>query len=106
MQIYVVKEGDNVDRIAASLGIPVDALIYDNQIEYPYRLAVGQALFIGDYSGKYTGDGSYQMRENRERTSRIPLYVSGYAYPYIQDEVLEATLPGLTAIYKIGRAHV
>ncbi|MCI8763755.1 MAG: LysM peptidoglycan-binding domain-containing protein [Lachnospiraceae bacterium] len=99
MQIYVVKEGDNVDRIAASQGIPVDALIYDNQIEYPYRLAVGQALFIGDYSGKYTGDGSCQMRENRERTSRIPLYVSGYAYPYIQDEVLEATLPGLTAIY-------
>ena len=31
MQIYVVKEGDNVDRIASSMGIPVDVLLYDNQ---------------------------------------------------------------------------
>ena len=48
MEIYVVKAGDSVDSIAASLGIPVDQLIWDNQIEYPYRLAVGQALFIGN----------------------------------------------------------
>ena len=34
MQIYVVQEGDNVDRIAARTGIPVETLIYDNQIEY------------------------------------------------------------------------
>ena len=47
MEIYVVKAGDSVDSIAASQGIPVDQLIWDNQIEYPYRLAVGQALFIG-----------------------------------------------------------
>lgn len=99
MQIYVVKEGDNVDGIASQMGIPVDALIYDNQIEYPYRLAVGQALFVGEYSGKYTSDGCYQLRDGRERRNRTPLYVSGYAYPYIQNEVLEETLPGLTAIY-------
>ena len=99
MQIYVVQEGDNVDYIASSMGIPVDALIYDNQIEYPYRLAVGQALFIGEYSGKFTGDGYYQRRENGEQKNRIPLYVSGYAYPYISDKVLEETLPELTAIY-------
>ena len=83
MQIYVVKEGDNVDRIASSMGIPVDVLLYDNQIGYPYRLAVGQALFIrGGRDGQ-----------------RTPLYVSGYAYPYIQNDVLESTLPWLTAIY-------
>lgn len=99
MQIYVVKEGDTVDKIASSMGILVDALIYDNQIEYPYRLAVGQALFIGDYLGKYTGDGCIQQRDGREGRNRRPLYVSGYAYPYIQNEVLEETLPGLTAIY-------
>ena len=60
MQIYVVKEGDNVDRIASFMGIPVDVLLYDNQIQYPYRLAVGQALFI---------------RGGREG-QRTPLYVS------------------------------
>lgn len=84
MQIYVVKTGDDVDRIAASFGIPVETLLYDNQIEYPYRLAVGQALFIGD---------------NTFAGVRTPLYVSGYAYPFIEEEVLLQTLPSLTAIY-------
>lgn len=45
MDIYVVKEGDDVDRIAEAAGIPVEQLLWDNQIGYPYRLAVGQALF-------------------------------------------------------------
>lgn len=84
MQIYVVKTGDTVDSIAAETGVPVEPLIYDNQIEYPYRLAVGQALFIGD-----------GIRE----VPRRPLYVSGYAYPFIEEEVLRETLPWLTAIY-------
>lgn len=84
MQIYVVKTGDTVDSIAAETGVPVETLIYDNQIEYPYRLAVGQALFIGD-----------GVREVPRRS----LYVSGYAYPFIEEEVLRETLPWLTAIY-------
>lgn len=84
MQIYVVKPGDTVDRIAAETGIPVETLIYDNQIEYPYRLAVGQALFI---------------RDGQMGNIRTPLYVSGYAYPFIAEEVLEETLPYLTSIY-------
>lgn len=84
MQIYVVKEGDNVDQIASLTGVPVETLIYDNQIPYPYRLAVGQALFV---------------RGGQTAAVRPPLYVSGYAYPFIQAEVLEATLPWLTAIY-------
>ncbi len=83
MGIYVVKEGDNVDQIALQTGVPVRILIYDNQIAYPYRLAVGQALFIRGWM-------------TQERT---PLYVSGYAYPYISNEVLKNTLPWLTAIY-------
>jgi len=44
---------------------------------------VGQALFIRGWM-------------TQERT---PLYVSGYAYPYISNEVLKNTLPWLTAIY-------
>ena len=84
MQIYVVEPGDTVDRIAAKTGIPAETLIYDNQIEYPYRLAVGQALFI---------------RGGQMGSVRTPLYVSGYAYPFIAEEVLEETLPYLTSIY-------
>ena len=46
MQIKVVNYKDTVDGIAAQYGIPVERLIYDNQIPYPYRLAIGQALLI------------------------------------------------------------
>ena len=83
MEIYVVKAGDSVDSIAASQGIPVDQLIWDNQIEYPYRLAVGQALFIG----------------KGEEKERPPLYSFGYAYPFIDTGILGDTLPYLTDLY-------
>ena len=83
MNIYVVKQGDSVDSIAEAMGIPVEILIRDNQIEYPYRLAVGQALYISD--GETAGD-------------RRPLFSCGYAYPFINSGVLEETLPYLDAL--------
>ena len=46
MEIYVVKSGDNVDSIAGAYGVSVESIIYDNQLVYPYPLAVGQALLI------------------------------------------------------------
>ena len=46
MQIYVVKEGDTIDRIATAFTTDVEEIAYDNQITEPYRLAVGQALLI------------------------------------------------------------
>ena len=83
MRIYVVKAGDTVDAIAASQNVPVDQLIWENQIEYPYRLAIGQALFIG----------------NGPDAGRRPLYSFGYAYPFISAQTLEETLPYLTDLY-------
>lgn len=80
MEIYVVREGDNVDTIAAELGIGVEEIIFDNQLVYPYKLAVGQALFIG------TG----------VRSPRGTISVSGYAYPFINAWVLSQTLPYLS----------
>ena len=68
VSVYVIKEGDNVDWIAETAGIPVGELLWANQIEYPYRLAVGQALYISDGE---IGEG------------RRPLFSSGYAYPFI-----------------------
>ena len=44
MEIYVVKQGDSVDSIAAAKELPVEKLIYDNQLVYPYQLAIGQIL--------------------------------------------------------------
>ncbi len=83
MDIYVVKQGDSVDTIAASAGIPVETLIWDNQIEYPFRLAVGQALYIS--GGNAAAD-------------RRLLHSGGYAYPFIRREALDETLPYLTSI--------
>ncbi len=84
MRIYVVERGDSVDTIAESQGIPVQNLIFDNQIGYPYRLAVGQALYI---------------RDEIPSEERVPLYVFGYAYPIITPDNLENTLPFLTDLY-------
>lgn len=84
MTIYVVKEGDTVDAIGTAVGIPVDTLVKDNQIEYPYRLAVGQALYIGD---KYP------------KPYQTPLFSFGYAYPFINYRVLQDTLPYLSSLY-------
>ena len=46
MEIYIVKQGDTVDSISQNTGISVEKLIFDNQIAYPYALAIGQALLI------------------------------------------------------------
>ncbi len=84
MKIYVVKQGDSVDSIAQSQGIPVETLLFDNQIGYPFRLAVGQALYIDD---------------GIPAEDRTPLYVFGYAYPFINPDNLDNTLPFLTDLY-------
>ena len=80
MEIYIVKAGDSVDSIAASFNISVDSILYNNQIPYPYGLAIGQALLLS------TGENP-----NKEKT----VYVNGYAYPFISPYVLRETLPYL-----------
>lgn len=82
MQIHVVAEGENIDRIAVLYGVDVWKIIYDNQLVYPYRLAVGQALLI------QTGG----------RRPQRNISVSGYAYPFISRWVLRQTLPFLSAL--------
>ena len=81
-QIYVVQPGDSVDSIAARFGVNVRTIIEDNQIVFPYALALGQALFI-------------------DLGTRIPTgtkRVSGYAYPFISEWVLRQTLPYLSEL--------
>lgn len=83
MEIYVVKSGDTVDSIAESRGIPVSSVIYNNQLVYPYPLAVGQALLLS------SGESSVPW---------YPAWVNGYAYPFIQQDVLSETLPFLSSL--------
>ena len=84
MEIYVVKASDTVDTIAAEQGVPADTIIYNNQLEYPYPLAIGQALLLSE------GD-SPQIR--------MAVETGGYAYPYINPDTLSQTLPYLTKLY-------
>ena len=83
MEIYVVKSGDTVDSIAESHGIPVSSVIYNNQLVYPYPLAVGQALLLS------SGESSVPW---------YPAWVNGYAYPFIQQDVLSETIPFLSSL--------
>lgn len=83
MQIHVVAEGETVDTITSGYGISAEILIFDNQLVYPYKLAIGQALYIPTY-------GTSQERS--------PAQISGYAYPYISPWVLGQTLFYLTEL--------
>lgn len=82
MEIYVVKPGDSVDSIAQQLDANAEQIIFDNQLEYPYALAVGQALLINRYV----------------RNATQAITVSGYAYPFIERDVLVQTLPYLSEL--------
>ena len=83
MEIYIVQQNDTVDSIAQSYQVPVENIIEINQILYPYALAIGQALLIP------TGG------EAADRRSAV---TNGYAYPFINPNVLQATLPYLTNV--------
>lgn len=82
MSIYVVSPGDTVDMIANQNALDVNQIILDNQLVYPYELAVGQALYL---------------QEGRRDAMRS-IAVSGYAYPFISQWVLEQTLPFLSEL--------
>lgn len=83
MEIYVVKQGDTVDSIADSYGISAPSIIFNNQLVYPYPLAVGQALLLS---------------LEGENTPTYPAFVNGYAYPFIEQNVLDETLPFLSSL--------
>lgn len=81
MEIYVVQAFDTVDRIAQEYQVSVNRLIEINQLSYPYALAVGQALLIP------TAGGFQDQPE---------VVTNGYAYPFIDTDILQTTLPYLT----------
>lgn len=80
--IYIVRQYDTVDSIAYETGVQVESLIYDNQLVYPYRLAIGQALYIPDTPSE----------------DRPGVYINGYAYPFINREILEESLGSMSTL--------
>lgn len=48
MQIYVVKSGDTLYKIARATQTPMEEIIYVNQLQNPGVLSVGQALILPD----------------------------------------------------------
>lgn len=83
MSVYVVQPGDSVAAIAVQNNLAEAGLIYANQLVYPYRLAVGQALWLPQ--GVYNSYGR-------------GIWANGYAYPFIDAAVLEDTLPYLSSV--------
>lgn len=96
MQIYIVKEGDTIDAIADAAGMDPLRLAFENQIDAPYRLVVGQSLLVtgGGENGAESRLEGIQIRD--EQTG--PVIMNGYAYPWIEEEVLTETCRFLTSI--------
>lgn len=93
MVIYTVRAGDTIDNIASRYGISADDIAYDNQIPFPYALAVGAALLLTQASYTLTSEDILVSNSGR------PAYSGGYAYPFISRWVLEQTLPYLTDLF-------
>lgn len=96
MQIYTVKQGDTIDRIAGAAGMDPLRLAHDNQIEPPYRLAVGQSLLVAGGDSEEAGVRLGGFRIGNVQTG--PVLVNGYAYPWIDEQILSETCMYLTSI--------
>lgn len=134
MLIHVVKENETIASIAEQYGVSPSRLIYDNQIENPDELAIGQALLVlipdvvhqvaaGESISSIAEDyevtelsilrnnpfliqrgflieGEYIVISYEGDNEKLgDLQVYGYAYPFIDKELLEETLPYLTSLY-------
>lgn len=93
MVIYTVRTGDTIDNIASRYDISADDIAYDNQIPFPYALAVGASLLLTQASYTLTSEDILVSASGR------PAYSGGYAYPFISRWVLEQTLPYLTDLF-------
>lgn len=84
--VYTVRPGDTLESVAARFSIPEISLLQNNPalISAPY-LRVGQSLTI-----------HFQEPKRRE------VNVNGYAYPYIQKNILRHALPYLTYLTIFG----
>lgn len=81
MIIYVVKQGDTLDKIASEYSIKLDFLIAQNMLKEPNNLVIGQTIVIPD---------------NNSNNRLKAICTNGYLYPNIDLDVLDKTLKYLT----------
>lgn len=86
MYIYVVEPGDTIYSIAEQFQVDPALLAKINGINNPDLLAVGQAVVVIDSP----------LVPETEKLGDIS--INGYAYTYIDRDVLRQTLPNLTFI--------
>lgn len=91
MQIYVVKENDTLDSIAAAFMVSAEDIAYDNQIAAPYPLAVGQALLIP------TDEENFQKRE---------VYVNGVCQSVLRQNILKVEVNARKALFLHHQKHL
>ncbi len=87
MTIVTIQPGDSLYSIGRSYGVSVDQLVQANGIDPNKYLVIGDSLIVPSPEEK-SG----------------PLEVNGYAYPFIDREVLRKSLPYLTylSIFSYG----
>lgn len=78
--VYTAKEGDTLFKIAESFGTTLRSLFRNNP-----RYAKNSSLVVGD-----------KIVIEFESDSRQPVKTNGYAYPFVQKEVLNSFLPYMT----------
>lgn len=84
MIIYVVKRGDTLYSIAKEYGVSFVQLAQENEISDPEHLVVGQTIVILNSP----------LAAPQQKLGTIS--VNGYAYPYIDRNILIKSLPYLT----------
>ncbi|MBQ8892850.1 MAG: LysM peptidoglycan-binding domain-containing protein [Clostridia bacterium] len=86
MRVVTIQPGDSLYKIGKAYGLSVDQLVEANGIDPNKYLVIGDSLVIPSPEEK------------------MPLEVNGYAYPFIDREVLRKTLPYLTylSIFSYG----
>ncbi len=87
MTIVTIQPGDSLYKIGKNYGVSVDQLVKANGIDPNRYLVIGDSLIIPS---------------PEEKTQSI--HVNGFAYPFIDREVLKKTLPYLTylSIFSYG----
>lgn len=87
MTIVTIQPGDSLYKIGRNYGVSVEQLVRANGIDPNKYLVIGDSLIVPS---------------PQEKSG--PLQVNGYAYPFIDREVLRKTLPYLTylSIFSYG----
>ena len=83
-----MEKGDTLSGIAVKFGVPVWKIVYDNQLKDKNQIVPGQALLLLEVD-----EG--QAEESTQPELAKGKTVGGYAYPFIDKEILEQSFPAL-----------